>query len=140
MVPDPASILATGWLAFLPDYPTVGESLTFQVTGLVVVLAALCSIWGLVELIGAIFKRIEARRGTAAQLPVGAPVVPAEPATAGQAAGSPGLTPEILAVIAAAVHVTLGGSHRVTVVKPAETAVDWAREGRRQIFASHKVR
>ena len=58
------------------------------------------------------------------------------------------LAPEIAAVIAAAVHVTLGASARVTSVSlQPELPVSlenspliWSLEGRRQIYTSHKVR
>jgi hypothetical protein len=48
---------------------------------------------------------------------------------------------EILAAIAAAIHVTLAGQARIVGVTPAhnEDRV-WSLEGRRQIFHSHKVR
>jgi hypothetical protein len=48
---------------------------------------------------------------------------------------------EILAAIAAAVHATLGGRrHRVAQVVDMSDALEWAREGRRAIFGSHRVR
>jgi hypothetical protein len=57
-------------------------------------------------------------------------------------------TPEVLAVIAAAVATTLGASARVTsveIVPPhapnvESLMVQWSLEGRRQIYTSHKVR
>ncbi len=122
-------------LATLPEYPNVGESLLYQATGLAVVLIALCTIWFLLELIGVFFKRADARVKTAPVSPVAtaAPAVASEP--------PPGTIPaEVVAVIAAAVHVTLGGRHRIHSVTPALSPVDWAREGRREIFASHKLR
>ena len=55
------------------------------------------------------------------------------------------LAPEIAAVIAAAVHVTLGASARVTSVSELPVNIDsstliWSLEGRRQIYTSHRVR
>jgi hypothetical protein len=55
------------------------------------------------------------------------------------------LTPEIAAVIAAAVHVTLGASARVTSVSLQSVSIEsppliWSLEGRRQIYTSHRVR
>lgn len=51
---------------------------------------------------------------------------------------------EIMAIIAAAVAVTLGRPHRVLDVKKAAPAVTWvnawAMEGRFQHYSSHKVR
>lgn len=72
---------------------------------------------------------------------------PASPAGASVESAS-GLTPEIQAVIAAAVHVALGESAKVTavVLQPAQPVsvenlmLTWSLEGRRQIYTSHKVR
>ena len=55
------------------------------------------------------------------------------------------LTPEIAAVIAAAVHVTLGAAARVTSVSLQPVSIEnapliWSLEGRRQIYTSHRVR
>jgi hypothetical protein len=58
-------------------------------------------------------------------------------------------TPELRAVIAAAVYVTMGSSARIASVEPAQrlTTVNvdpqmfaWSLEGRRQIHDGHKVR
>ena len=48
------------------------------------------------------------------------------------------VTPEIFAVIVAAVHASLGDQHQIVSVTPAETL--WSREGRRTIFGSHSIR
>ena len=127
---------STPQLAALPEYPSVGESLLYQATGLAVVLIALCSIWFLLELIGVFFKRADARAkagATTSPTPTAARAVASEPL-------SGPIPPEVVAVIAAAVHFTLGGRHRIHSFTPALTPVDWAREGRREIFASHKLR
>lgn len=120
-------------LAALPDYPTMGESVLFQLTGLVVVFLALGSIWGMLEIMGVFFRRAK-------------PVPPAA-ATAAPSSVAPATadttSPELLAVISAAVHVALAGRpHRIAAVVPApvDSEHDWAREGRRTIFASHKTR
>lgn len=72
---------------------------------------------------------------------------PAQPAFAsstelasGGGAGS-STPPQIHAVIAAAVHCFMQGRrHHVAAVVEVRDALDWAREGRRMIFASHKTR
>jgi len=58
-----------------------------------------------------------------------------------------GPSPELFAVIAGAVYATLGPNARVASlqVSPVTTAtaaptVPWSLEGRRQIYASHRVR
>jgi|SRR5690348_13737438 hypothetical protein len=54
------------------------------------------------------------------------------------------IRPEIAAVIAAAVAVTIDRPHRLVSVQPVQTPVPylnvWALEGRTQIFQSHKIR
>lgn len=51
------------------------------------------------------------------------------------------IQPQVLAVIAAAVHsIIRGRPHRVASVLEVRDALDWAREGRRMIFASHRTR
>ncbi len=58
------------------------------------------------------------------------------------------LSPEILAIIACAVNVTLGSRTQITAVSlstahaPSVEALmlQWSLEGRRQIYTSHKVR
>jgi len=78
------------------------------------------------------------------------PVPRARPASgaAVTAGASVALAPEIAAAIAAAVHVALGASAKVTSVSlQSEQPVSvenlmltWSLEGRRQIYTSHKVR
>jgi Na+-transporting methylmalonyl-CoA/oxaloacetate decarboxylase gamma subunit len=47
--------------------------------------------------------------------------------------------PHLIAVIAAAIHCAVDGRrHRIVSIHASNT--DWAAEGRRQIFSSHKVR
>jgi hypothetical protein len=51
------------------------------------------------------------------------------------------IPPQTLAVIAASVHAILRHRpHRVASVLEVRDALDWAREGRRMIFASHRTR
>lgn len=45
----------------------------------------------------------------------------------------------ILAVIAAAIHASYGANLRIVTVSPVQDP-DWAREGRREIFSSHRIR
>jgi Na+-transporting methylmalonyl-CoA/oxaloacetate decarboxylase gamma subunit len=123
-------------LGLLPANPTVPEMLSFQLTGLLIVFLALGSIWFALEIIGRIFRYLEKR-------PAPGPAAPptAAPAAAAPApAPAPGVPAEVLAAIAAAVHVTLGPGGRVAAVRSIPTDQDWAREGRRQIFASHRLR
>jgi hypothetical protein len=69
------------------------------------------------------------------------------PAAAPQAAKAPGeITPQLLAVIAAAIDTVIKVPHLIHSIhelKPGKSpfdAHDWSVEGRRQIFSSHRVR
>ncbi len=131
----------------LAEYPTVGESLRFQFVGLTVVFIVLCSIWAMMEIVGAFFKRRQAaaeaakKNAQTAAAPAAPTTTPAAPAPVAAAAPSDGPSPEITAVIAAAVHLVCGPRHRIHAIAPVATEnLDWAREGRRHIFLSHKTR
>ncbi len=133
-----SSLLPTS-LAALPEFPSLGESVLFQLNGLIVVFIALGSIWGMLELMGLFFRR--SKPAPATTQPAPAPTSPrAAPSASDSAANE--LPPELLAAISAAIHVALAGrAHRITAIVPA--AIDsehWAREGRRSIFASRKTR
>lgn len=111
--------------AALPDHPGFGESVVFQLNGLVVVFTALGAIWLLVEAMAFWFKRRVTAPG-----PVAAPA---------WAPGGP--DPAMLAALAAAAHVALGGSPRITSIVRVDTPDhEWVLEGRRQIHSARKVR
>jgi hypothetical protein len=135
MTPSPTASLC---LASLPEYPTLWESLQFQLTGLIVVFIALGSIWGLMEIMGWAFRRLAITQAAT-------PSTAASPIVANEASPAPVAEPaeipvEIFVIIAAAVHVmTDGKPHRIVTVTPHDPSFDWAREGRRAIFASHKT-
>jgi hypothetical protein len=122
--------------AALPDHPGLGESIIFQLNGLVVVFTALGLIWGLVEVMAFWFKR--RTRTAAASSPAPAPV----PAAAAPAVpGTEGLEPALVAAIAGAIHATLGAATRITsVVRVDAPDHGWSLEGRRQIHSARKVR
>lgn len=125
------STLSPILFARLPDKANFSELLQFQLTGLVVVFTALCSIWILLEIMGTFFKR------QAANAPKPTPVS-AAPASRPIEDGIPAGT---VAAIAAAVYIALEGKpHRITSIKPATPSGNWASEGRREHFSSHRVR
>lgn len=127
-------------LAVLAERPAWSDLLIFQLNGLVVVFVALGSIWLSVTVAGWFFRRAEAAKraatpaGRAAETPAPAAAPAAMPVPEG------GIDAETLAAIAAAVHATLGARYRVRAVATGDMHIEWAQEGRRQIFASHKVR
>lgn len=127
MTPFPALLALT-----LPEYPTLAESVQFQLTGLLVVLLTLGSLALLVGLIGRIFAALESRR------------IQPPPAREETSAREPELIPApVLAAIAGAVAATLGDSRfsirGVQVVDPRQNLA-WSEEGRRSIYASRNVR
>lgn len=130
MVSYPA---ARPFLATLPEYPSIGESVAFQLNGLIVVFIALGSIWGLLELMGVFFRRQKSVAPPASAAPAPVAPTPTPPAAAG-------LTPELTVVIAAAVSTVLRQPHRIHSIAAEPASSDWAHEGRREIFGSHRIR
>jgi hypothetical protein len=121
--------------ATLPDHPALGESIIFQLNGLVVVFTALGLIWGLVEVMAFWFKR--RARTVAASLPTPAPAAAVAPSVP----GNEGMEPALVAAIAGAIHATLGAATRITsVVRVDAPDHGWSLEGRRQIHSARKVR
>jgi hypothetical protein len=133
-----------------------GDSVVFQLDGLLFVFIALGLTWAAIAVLGVYFKRaaIAAAASAAAtaaaakaqpaapSVPVAAPA-PAVPAPIVLAASEPApitdLPPELVAVIAGAVQLTLRDAYRIRAIVPV-AGHDWAHEGRRQIFASHQIR
>lgn len=134
-------------LAFIKDRPSTIEALTFLVMGMAVVLSVLAIMWIGTAVMGSIFTKLDsqaAKKATAAKeaaaeeqrnVAVAAAAIAAT--TQGPVTSKPAETP-IVAIIAAAAHTILGHRARVISIRPAPT--DWSAEGRRQIFASHRVR
>ncbi|MDR0352126.1 MAG: OadG family protein [Opitutaceae bacterium] len=127
LCPCPAPVFAR-----LPDFPSLSQSIGFQLTGLIIVFIALGSIWMLLEIIGRVFKKAAAAKH--AGQPARATVTPMAPADAGTSAA-------VVAVITASVHQMLPEQPlRVVNISVPKHTADWALEGRRHIFSSHKVR
>lgn len=121
--------------AALPDHPALGESIIYQLNGLVVVFVALCLIWFCLEVMALFFKR---RAAAPKPVPAAAPTASAVPAASDPAAG---LDPAVVAAMAAAVHATLGAGNRITSIVQVEAPDHgWVLEGRRQIHSARKVR
>lgn len=127
-------------LAALPEHPEISETISFQLSGLVVVFLVLGSIWFLLEILGKIFA-LRAKSAAAATKTTTI-VCPGAPASATPSPTTPAgsVAPEIVALIAAAVHLTVGAGHRIVAISPVPHNAHWAMEGRRQIFASHRPR
>jgi Na+-transporting methylmalonyl-CoA/oxaloacetate decarboxylase gamma subunit len=124
--------------AGLPSYPSFLENLRFQTVGFAIVLVALGLLALVLGLIGWFFKKREAQKAvSAAAISQKSPVLSKEEDPH-----------ELLAVIAAAVYSAIGESHRIVSIRPVINGKiigelylqAWSMEGRRQHFASHKIR
>ena len=123
----------------LPEYPTLGQSLQYQLTGFLVVAFTLGSLAFLVGLIGRFFAALDARRAATPVLSERpTPIAPPAPAPA-----TDDISPAVLAAIAGAVAAALGDSRfairGVQVADPRQNLA-WSAEGRRSIYASRNVR
>ncbi len=98
-----------------------------HIIGFVVVLFVLGLLYGLTALIGSYF----ARRPAAA---------PARPAAAAAGPATEGdITDEEVVAISACAALLMGRRSRVVSIR-SSAAKDWNREGRREHFASHRIR
>ena len=123
----------------LPEYPTLAESLQYQLTGFLVVAFTLGALAFLVGLIGRVFASLDKRRASvSAALPGPAPARTPAPTPAAEE-----ISPAVLAAIAGAVAAALGDSRfairGVQVADPRQNLA-WSAEGRRSIYASRNVR
>lgn len=115
-----------------------GELLKFETALLVLVTAALLVLAKMLSDLRAEVRSLrEAGGSKPAAVPSSAPASSA--ASAPQPAPDNGIPPDIFAAIVCAVHYTLGDSHHIVSVSPAESLM-WSREGRRSIFRSHSIR
>jgi len=112
--------------------------------GFGVVLGILIGLALATALVGRIFKYLEERSKSGRPLFGGAGQASAQGAaretaeTARAAAAPAGMDPRAVAIIAAAVHATLGQRVRVVSMRPVQAG--WAQEGRRAHFRSHAIR
>lgn len=125
--------------ANLPAHPSFWENLRFQTIGFVLVLLVLGLIALILYTFGCLFKKTGDRKAV-----IGAGTTPEKSLILPQEED----THELLAVIASAVYLAIENSHRIVSIRPvADGKVieslylqAWSIEGRRQHFASHKIR
>lgn len=111
-------------------------------------LAILVGIAVFIALVAGVGRWLAATHPAASPAQPGIPAPAAAPVAANTTVQTPLPTPEILAIIAAAVRVTFGARARiaeVVPVKPAAPSIEtlmqqWSMEGRRQIYSSHQIR
>lgn len=111
-----------------------------QLTGVIVVFFCLVSIAFIISIVGKIFIALDARKSAVKAAVAATPATSATPApTTGSATSNTRLTPELVAVIAAAVDTALEGrSHRILNISQSPSS-PWAISGRTDIFASHRL-
>ncbi len=133
------------------------DDINYQITGMIVVASCLIFLSLILTVSGTVAVKLEESRkakaaaakaaaeaaaaqaaATPAAAPAAAEMSPAE--IAAMAAGiyntaASSITPQLVAVIAAAVRVTLGGEPRILAIKPVDNS--FARGGRSSIMNSH---
>jgi len=120
-------------LAALDRFPSLSENLVFILTGFIFVILVLACLSVATSLIGAAIKRTEGQPPAATATPASTP--PPAP----EAEEAPLEEDVVPAIIAAAVHMAMGRRpHRIVSIQRKPT--NWAAEGRRDIFSSHRVR
>ncbi|MCC5834230.1 MAG: OadG family protein [Opitutales bacterium] len=106
-----------------------------HIVGFLSVLITLTVLWMLTLLIGKYFSNSANRK--AASAAKAQPPAKAE-ASGPPAAGQDAVSDEEIAAVAAATYLLLGSGHRIVSIQSSSTS--WSQEGRRQHFASHKIR
>lgn len=120
------------FLLLLDPYPAWKDAILFLLAGQMYVIGVLWLLSQVCHLVG-----FTARKVSPAEAPVPVPAASSPPVAAPPADG--GLPSVLAAVIAAAVAVSLDRPARILSIQPS-TDVNWAREGRRDHFSSHRVR
>lgn len=142
-------------LAFAQGMANIMENLDYQIVGILVVMMCLGGLAVILTISGSIAASIQnkAKAKAAAASAAPAPVPAAAPAAAGGMtpemlailsaavdSAMTELTPEMVAVISAAVDAGLDGmSHRIVEIKQSPGS-GYAAAGRAEIFASHRIR
>ena len=136
-------------LAFAQGIANVMNNLNYQIVGIMVVMMCLGGLAVILTISGSIAAAIQNRAKAKTAAPVAVPA----------AAGKPGMTPEMLAILSAAVDSAMteltpemvavisaavdagldGMSHRIVEIKQSPGS-GYAAAGRAEIFASHRIR
>lgn len=122
----------------MPDTIVIANAFTDSlehIVGFLSVLVTLTVLWLLTILIGKYFSQSAARKAAA---PVTDQKKAAQTAKPTAPADSTDVSDEEIAAVAAATFLMLGNRHRIVSIQSVSTG--WSQEGRRQHFASHKIR
>lgn len=107
--------------------------------GMLMVFITLACLWCLTAIVA---KLVAIRHSLVS--PEAAPAAPVKSAPAAAppapqaAAVEAGISPEIVAIISAAIACMHGGRRRVISIKPADTS--WEKAGRQTVLSSHRIR
>ena len=112
------------------------DILKFETALLLLVTAGLLV---LAKIVSDLRAEVRSLRGAPASESKPLPAQSTAPAAAPQTPPSDEIPADVFTAIACAVYCTLGDTHRVVSVTPAESLA-WSREGRRSIFRSHTFR
>lgn len=93
---------------------TFSDLLVYQLTGFMIVLLVLCSLWIAITLLGRLFKFLDLKDPVTDDAPKQAVI--SEVSTA-QSSSSIQVTPELMAVIGAALHTVIKGPFKIVSVQ-----------------------
>jgi len=117
------------WDTFLSGFP--------HLIGMLVVMITLTGLWGVCSLTAWLIKTLVPEPVAAAVAPV-PPVDVERPRPHTAPAATSGIPPEVVAVIAAAVHTAVGKGHKIVAIKPQDS--NWEKAGRQSVLGSHRIR
>lgn len=104
-----------------------------HLAGMLLVIATLAVLWGLCELVAKLVRIL--MPAPAAASPVAKLALPLPQAPVAEN----GISPELIAIIAAAVATVTGQNHRIISIKRQSTS-HWEKAGRHSVLTSHRIR
>lgn len=127
-------------LAIAIRFDKIVEQTQFQSVGIMVVIGCLGFLAIILACSGKFAVSFNARKAAKAALAAQtSPVVPTTPIATPVAASAQGISPELVAVISAAVHTALDGmGHRIVNIQQSQYS-GYSTSGRTEIFASRKL-
>lgn len=126
---------------FLSSFVTLAQSSSVttmdalpHLTGMLLVISTLAILWGLCELVAKLVKAL-----TPAQAEIPAPVNMPGPLPAIAPVAEYSISPEVVALIAAAVATVTVQNHRIISIKR-QSSSQWEKAGRHSVLTSHRIR
>lgn len=91
---------------------SLGDKVLFQITGFLIVMTVLASLWGAISLIAFVFKALKLEENLE-------PTAKAPPTASAPTVTGP-VPPEHVAAITAALHTVIKGPYQIVEIKPAD--------------------